>query len=473
MARGEVGELFSRGPMMFTEYFKDRERTAASFAGDYFSAGDMARQDEDGYYYLVDRKHNMIITGGEKVFPSEVEELISRLPGVFDVAVIGVPHDKWGEMVVAVVVRKQGAALADEDVVAHCKKSVAGYKVPSGWSSSPMRTCPARRRARSSIASSASATGAGTGRPAEAGGAGLARTRARRYRNGRKAGKRNARSDKIARGLGGPGRPGAPRARDTRRRRLPRDLRRGLDPPACAGRGREAAGDAGRDATAAAVDGAAGSKATTTGAPKAGPGCPARTSGRAPGTSGWRRPYQDGRGARRPLTSRATGARPRPAPPRCARRAAGRTVRAARSSLRRSSRSGLRSRRHRRTTAAVASRPASPAASRPRPAHAGGSGRDVGHAAAGDGECREREVRQDDPGRPDREQSCLTGHFVSPPSARSCSAARGSAQALLPASAGRPATRSRSARGACDGGICPVGVRGMSASGTKTTRFGT
>jgi acyl-CoA synthetase (AMP-forming)/AMP-acid ligase II len=130
VARGEVGELFSRGPMMFTEYYKDRERTAASFAGEYFSAGDMARQDEDGYYFLVDRKHNMIITGGEKVFPSEVEELISRLPGVFDVAVIGVPHDKWGEMVVAVVVCKPGTMLSEEDLVCHCKKNVAGYKVP-------------------------------------------------------------------------------------------------------------------------------------------------------------------------------------------------------------------------------------------------------------------------------------------------------------------------------------------------------
>ena len=128
--RGEVGELFSRGPMMFTEYFKDAEKTKGSFEGEYFSAGDMARQDEDGYYYLVDRKHNMIITGGEKVFPSELEELISRVPGVFDVAVIGVPHDKWGEMVVAIVVRKPGAAVTEAEVAAHCRKNVAGFKVP-------------------------------------------------------------------------------------------------------------------------------------------------------------------------------------------------------------------------------------------------------------------------------------------------------------------------------------------------------
>jgi acyl-CoA synthetase (AMP-forming)/AMP-acid ligase II len=130
VAPGEVGELFSRGPMMFTEYFKDPERTKASFAGEYFSAGDMARRDADGYYYLVDRKNNLVITGGEKVFPSEVEALIAGLPGVFDCAVIGVPHDKWGEMLVAVVVCKPGAAPTETDVAAHCKKNVAGYKVP-------------------------------------------------------------------------------------------------------------------------------------------------------------------------------------------------------------------------------------------------------------------------------------------------------------------------------------------------------
>lgn len=127
---GAVGELYSRGPMMFTEYYKDPERTRQSFAGEYFSAGDMARRDGDGYYYLVDRKHNMIITGGEKVFPSEMEELISTMPGVFDVAVIGLPHDKWGEEVVAVVVRKPGATVVEQDVVAYCKDRVASYKRP-------------------------------------------------------------------------------------------------------------------------------------------------------------------------------------------------------------------------------------------------------------------------------------------------------------------------------------------------------
>ncbi len=75
--QGEVGELYSRGPMMFDEYWKMPEKTASSFVGEYFSAGDMARRDEDGYLYIVDRKDNMIITGGEKVYPSEVENVVA------------------------------------------------------------------------------------------------------------------------------------------------------------------------------------------------------------------------------------------------------------------------------------------------------------------------------------------------------------------------------------------------------------
>ncbi|MFQ6064883.1 MAG: AMP-binding protein, partial [Candidatus Bathyarchaeia archaeon] len=100
---GEVGELYSRGPMMFDEYYKMPEKTKSSFRGDLFSAGDMVKRDEEGYYYIVDRKDNMIITGGEHVYPSEVEEVISRHPKVFDVAVIGVLDEKWGEAVKAVV----------------------------------------------------------------------------------------------------------------------------------------------------------------------------------------------------------------------------------------------------------------------------------------------------------------------------------------------------------------------------------
>jgi fatty-acyl-CoA synthase len=116
--------------MLFDGYYKDPERTAASHAGEWFSAGDMARVDEDGYFYLVDRKHNMIITGGEKVFPSEVENLIVGHPGVMDVAVIGVPDAKWGEAVRAVVIPKPDAELSQDELRAFCRGKLAAYKLP-------------------------------------------------------------------------------------------------------------------------------------------------------------------------------------------------------------------------------------------------------------------------------------------------------------------------------------------------------
>ena len=130
---GEIGELYSRGPMLFDEYYKLPEQTAESFKDGFFSAGDMARQDEDGFYYLVDRKKNMIITGGENVYPSEVEEVVGNLEGVFDCAVIGLPDDKWGERVAAVIIRKEGyddSSLNEQDVIKSCKNKMAGYKCP-------------------------------------------------------------------------------------------------------------------------------------------------------------------------------------------------------------------------------------------------------------------------------------------------------------------------------------------------------
>ena len=125
---GEVGELYSKGPMMFEEYYKLPEKTASSFRGGWFSAGDMAKRDENGFFYIVDRKDNMIITGGEHVYPSEVEELISKYPGVFDVAVIGLPDPKWGEKVAAVVVPKQQTNLDEQSIIDYCRDKIAGYK---------------------------------------------------------------------------------------------------------------------------------------------------------------------------------------------------------------------------------------------------------------------------------------------------------------------------------------------------------
>jgi acyl-CoA synthetase (AMP-forming)/AMP-acid ligase II len=130
---GEVGELYSRGPMLFDEYYKLPDKTAASFKDGWFSAGDMARRDEDGYFEIVDRKDNMIITGGEHVYPSEVEEVVGSHECVFDCACIGLPDDKWGEKVVAVVCKREGADAAqmeDQAVIDCCKDKLAGFKRP-------------------------------------------------------------------------------------------------------------------------------------------------------------------------------------------------------------------------------------------------------------------------------------------------------------------------------------------------------
>ena len=127
---GEVGELYSKGPMMFDEYYKMPEKTENSFRGGLFTARDMVKQDKEGYYYVVDRKDNMIITGGEHVYPSEVEEVVSRHPKVFDVAVIGVPDDKWGEAVKAVVILEEGEKATEEEIIEWCRGKMAGYKKP-------------------------------------------------------------------------------------------------------------------------------------------------------------------------------------------------------------------------------------------------------------------------------------------------------------------------------------------------------
>jgi len=127
---GIVGELFSRGPMMFNEYHKMPDKTKSSFRGEWFSAGDMAKRDEDGFFYIIDRKDNMIITGGEHVYPSEVQEIIISHPDVFDVAVIGLPHEKWGEQVTAIIVPREKSKLDEKMIINYCRDKMAGYKRP-------------------------------------------------------------------------------------------------------------------------------------------------------------------------------------------------------------------------------------------------------------------------------------------------------------------------------------------------------
>ena len=130
---GEVGELYSRTAYVFDGYWKAPEKTAEAFRGEWCSVGDMARRDADGYIQLVDRKSNMIISGGENIYPSEVEAVLGAHEKVKDVAVIGIPHDKWGETVQAVVVLhdpSQDPKAAEADLLEWCKDRMAGYKRP-------------------------------------------------------------------------------------------------------------------------------------------------------------------------------------------------------------------------------------------------------------------------------------------------------------------------------------------------------
>jgi fatty-acyl-CoA synthase len=127
---GEAGELYSCNPYTFDGYWKLPEKTAEAFRGDYCTVGDLARRDEDGYIYLVDRKSNMIISGGENIYPSEVEEMLGAHPQVKDVAVIGLPDEKWSERVHAVIVLHDEGAVSEADILAWCRDRIAGYKRP-------------------------------------------------------------------------------------------------------------------------------------------------------------------------------------------------------------------------------------------------------------------------------------------------------------------------------------------------------
>lgn len=130
VAVGEVGEIVHRSPHLMSGYFKDEARTKASFHGDWFHSGDLATMDDEGYITVVDRKKDMIKTGGENVASREVEEAIYALSAVSEVAVIGLPDAKWVEAVTAIVVLKAGESLSVDQLLAHCQAQLAGFKVP-------------------------------------------------------------------------------------------------------------------------------------------------------------------------------------------------------------------------------------------------------------------------------------------------------------------------------------------------------
>ncbi|BCM84373.1 class I adenylate-forming enzyme family protein [Methylobacterium indicum] len=127
---GEAGELFCSNPYLFDGYWKLPEKTREAFRGEYCTVGDMARRDADGFIHLVDRKSNMIISGGENIYPSEVEALLGGHPAVHDVAVVGLPDETWGERVHAVVVLRDGASATEAEMLGWCKDRLAGFKRP-------------------------------------------------------------------------------------------------------------------------------------------------------------------------------------------------------------------------------------------------------------------------------------------------------------------------------------------------------
>jgi acyl-CoA synthetase (AMP-forming)/AMP-acid ligase II len=127
---GEVGEITARGPDIMMGYYKDPELTQKTIIDNWIHSGDMAKVDEEGYIYIVDRKTDMIITGGFNVYPSEIEQVLYKHPSVMEACAIGVPHEKWGEAIKAVVVLKKGCMATEEEIINHCKELLSGYKKP-------------------------------------------------------------------------------------------------------------------------------------------------------------------------------------------------------------------------------------------------------------------------------------------------------------------------------------------------------
>ena len=130
VAMGEVGEIVYRGPGMFKGYYNNPEETAKAFEGGWFHSGDLAKMDEDGFITIVDRKKDMILSGGENIYSAEIEEVLLKHPDVREAAVVGVPDVKWGQAVKAYVVLESGKALSSDDLIGFCTKHLARFKRP-------------------------------------------------------------------------------------------------------------------------------------------------------------------------------------------------------------------------------------------------------------------------------------------------------------------------------------------------------
>jgi fatty-acyl-CoA synthase len=130
---GEKGEVLVSGPNVMTGYWNRPDATAAAFDGDWFRSGDVAVTDADGYVYLVDRVKDMIISGGENIYPAEVEKALAEHPAVQDCGVFGVPDPKWGEVGRAAVVLRPGHEATDDDLRSFLRDRIAKYKIPASF----------------------------------------------------------------------------------------------------------------------------------------------------------------------------------------------------------------------------------------------------------------------------------------------------------------------------------------------------
>ena len=127
---GEVGEIIGRSEAMMKRYWRLPKESAEKLKDGWLHTGDLGKFDEDGYIYIVDRKNDMIISGGVNIYPREVEEILYKHPGIMEASVIGVPDDYWGEAVKAIIVLKEGATASEEEIIKFCGEHLAGYKKP-------------------------------------------------------------------------------------------------------------------------------------------------------------------------------------------------------------------------------------------------------------------------------------------------------------------------------------------------------
>ena len=130
LSPGKIGELVIRGPQVMKGYWNMPKDTKESLRKGWLHTGDMAKMDEDGYFYIVDRKKELIISGGENIYPREIEEILYRHPKVLDAAVVGIPDEYRGEIVKVYIVPKEGVEIDEEEIINYCKENLAKFKVP-------------------------------------------------------------------------------------------------------------------------------------------------------------------------------------------------------------------------------------------------------------------------------------------------------------------------------------------------------